>query len=196
MNPSDLIYGTGKYERKPMDFYPTPADVTHALIDHLEKHLMIGKGQWIWEPACGDGAMAEVFIERGYHVFCSDIRDTGYKDQRSIRDFIADVMWDVNTEWIITNPPFNVSEAFIRRCLIDRLNRPFALLLKSQYWHSMKRNTLFYERKPMFVCPLSWRPAFGGKGKSSLMDFVWTIWGRESGDARYIPLKRKGGNNG
>lgn len=193
MNPSDLIYGTGKYERKPMDFYPTPADVTHALIDHLEKHLMIGKGSIVLEPACGDGHMSEVIKERGYYVRSTDIRHTGYADwnEGGGVDFTGPG-WFAGLDWIITNPPFNVSEAFIRKCL--SYNVPFALLLKSQYWHSMRRNALFYERKPMFVCPLSWRPAFEGKGKSSLMDFVWTIWGRESGDARYLPLKRKGGD--
>lgn len=195
MNQSDLIYGTGKNARKPMDFYPTPPEVTRALCDHLERHLLIGKGAWIWEPACGDGAMSEVFIERGYNVFSSDIRETGYKDQRSIHNFLDAMKMDVNSDWIITNPPFNVSEAFIHRCMNDRFNRPFALLLKSQYWHSMRRNSLFYERKPMFICPLSWRPSFEGKGKSSLMDFIWTIWGREDGEARYMPLEKpKGGD--
>lgn len=171
-----------------MDFYPTPPDVTHALLDHLEKHLLIAKGAWIWEPACGDGAMSEVLIERGYSVISTDIRNTGYAQM--VYDFTDDISFDVATNWIITNPPFNVYEAFIRRCLNDRFNRPFALLLKSQYWHSQRRNGLFYERKPMFICPLSWRPQFEGKGKSSLMDFIWTIWGATDGDARYIPLKR------
>jgi len=192
VNNADLIYGTGKYERKPMDFYPTPTDVTHALYDHLERHLLIGKDTFVWEPACGDGDMADVLIERGCYVAATDIRGTEYACSHNGGriDFVNDPYpFIAPPSWIITNPPFNVSEAFIRKCL--NYNVPFALLLKSQYWHSMKRNALFYERKPMFVCPLSWRPAFEGKGKSSLMDFVWTIWGRESEDARYLPLKRK-----
>lgn len=185
------IIGGGKPEnRKPMDFYPTPPEVTHALIDHLERHALIGSRSVVLEPACGDGDMAEVITGRGYYCRATDIRHTEYADRHEGGglDFLDDT-WFAGLDWIITNPPFNVSAAFIDRCLAYKVM--FALLLKSQYWHSAKRNNLFYERKPMFVCPLSWRPKF--HSGSPLMDFIWTIWGREDGDTRYIPLKKPEG---
>lgn len=40
-------------------------------------------------------------------------------------------------DWIITNPPFSLAEAFIRRAA--ELGKPFAFLLKSQYWNATCR---------------------------------------------------------
>ena len=191
MENQDLIFGMGKYKRKPMDFYPTPAEVTNALIDHLEKNNLIHKGDYIYEPACGEGDMVKVFASRGYNVRYSDIRDTEFTIDHGGGgiDFLKNDIYLSGIKWIITNPPFNVSEQFIRKCFEH--DTPFALLLKSQYWHSGKRNPLFYERRPMYVCPLCWRPAFEGKGKASLMDFVWTIWdSKDSEVTKYVPLKK------
>lgn len=118
-------------KRKESDFYPTPPDVTQALINTG----VIPRGT-IWEPACGDGHMADVFLANGYGVVATDIRDTDYSTYQA--DFLIDVPPFGDGEHIpsiVTNPPFNVSAAFIQRC-IDIKVGVFALLLKSQYWHS------------------------------------------------------------
>lgn len=182
-------------KRRELDFYPTPSDVTEALIYFLRlpKHCLI------WEPACGDGAMSRVLEDHGYTVFSSDIRtDTGYGQQG--RDFLITGPPTENLGAIITNPPFNQSEAFIRRAL--KFAPIVAMLLKSQYWHAKKRFGLFQEACPTWVLPLTWRPDFknGGRGKPT-MEVYWTVWmsvahvrswGRtySSPAAHYCPLVR------
>lgn len=177
---SRISGGNTAYKRNESDFYPTPPDVTFALLDFL----MLPCGRTVvWEPACGEGHMVNQIKKMGYDVFGTDIK-TG-------TDFlIADPPRYFT--WIITNPPFSLSEQFIRRCW--ELKRPFALLLKSQYWHAKRRVSLFRECTPSWVLPLTWRPdfCFGKRGGGSpLMDVMWCVWDQRAPvGTTYIPLER------
>ena len=93
------------------------------------------------EPACGDGTMAEVLKQYADDVICTDIRDTGY-GQGGV-DFLTTIR---GCDAIITNPPFNLSEAFIRHALT--IAEVVAMVLKSQYWHAKRRTELFNELPP------------------------------------------------
>lgn len=167
------------YGRKERDFYPTPEDVTQALIDYLS----IPKNSVIWEPACGNGALSKVLKDNQYQVIETDI----IKGQ----DFLT--CDDVKCDWVITNPPFSLSEQFIERCAST--GKPFALLLKSQYWHAKSRLKLFKSVCPSHVLPLTWRPDFlaGTRGKGSpFMDMIWVVWrnSEQREYAKYVPLER------
>lgn len=101
----------------------------------------------------------------------------------------------IDCDWIITNSPFSKSQAFIERSKEN--HKPFAFLLKSQYWHADKRYELFDHYKPEYVLPLTWRPDFLFKTRGSvspLMDVMWVVWEVESADhTLYIPLQRPKG---
>jgi hypothetical protein len=146
----------------------------------------------IWEPACGDGAMAKVLARHAKDVISSDLReDCGY-GQGGI-NFLEPTSRDRwNWDWIITNPPFNLAEAFIRKSLLVAPN--VAVLLKSQYWHAASRLPLFTEHQPQWILPLTWRPAFleEERGSSPLMDVIWVVWRNadEPGPTRFLPLPR------
>lgn len=184
MKPNMIIGGGDPSARKESDLYPTPPDVTDALID-LIAPVLPGKAV-IWEPACGEGDMVNAIEKRGYIVIGTDILEG--------RDFLtgeAPVCFD----WIITNPPFSSSEAFIRRAI--QYKKPFALLLKSQYWHANRRLSLFRECAPDIVAPLTWRPDFlfkeDGRHGKPLMDVMWCVWLPliyKVGATRFIPLER------
>lgn len=168
-------------DRHPLDYYPTPPEVTHALINFLEARELLSPENSVWECACGDGAMAKVFKARGYKTINTDIKEGV--------DFItADL--DEHYTWIITNPPFNKSVQFIEHAL--ELECAFAFLLKSQYWHSAKRLSLFEKSPPTYVLPLTWRPDFTGEG-SSLMDMMWCVWCPGISGTLYIPLEKPKG---
>ena len=176
---SMLACGNSEHGRKESDFYPTPPDVTFALLDFLKL------SHWstvIWEPACGEGHMVNQIKKMGYDVFGTDIKTgTDFLKEEPPRYFT----------WIITNPPFSLSEQFIRRC--GELKRPFALLLKSQYWHAKRRLKLFREYTPSFVLPLTWRPdfCFGERGGAPTMEVMWCVWEPDVLDGpAYIPLER------
>lgn len=180
LQASRIIGGNTAYKRSSSDFYPTPPDATFALIQFLD----LEKGTKIWEPACGDGHMVRVMKAMGYQVVGTDIQNG--------EDFLTLPL--VDCEWIITNPPFSLSEAFVRRCIEHK--KPFCLLLKSQYWHAKKRKQLFEELPPKWILPLTWRPDFMFKtrgGGSPLMDVMWVLW--KPGDdrehiTRYLLLDR------
>ena len=165
--------------RRKDDYYPTPPECTEALMDFLR----IPDNALIWEPASGGGHITDVLRSRYYTVIGTDLR-TG-------TDFLT-ANPPIGVDWIITNPPFSLSEQFIRRAA--ELKIPFAFLLKSQYWHAARRVALFRECPPTWLLPLAWRPDFTGQGKS-LMDVMWCVWtgNHEHGEAKYRPLEKPGG---
>lgn len=175
---SRISGGNSAYGRSDRDFYPTPPDVTLALANFL--HLPARTT--IWEPACGDGRMVDALKSAGLSVVGTDILYG--------MDFLTCAPPDF--DWIITNPPFGASELFIQRAL--SYQKPFAFLLKTQYWNARRRLALFKDCPPTFILPLTWRPNFFDepKGcKSPLMDFMWCVWRfQENGTTRYIPLER------
>lgn len=167
-----LIGGGKKENRKENDFYPTPPDVTHALMKFLHKEcsFIFDTSLKIWEPSCGDGAMSEVIKQYGHTVTSTELRsDSGYGETGI--DFLTSN--PMTADAIITNPPFNLSEQFINKALGN--SRIVCMLLKSQYWHAKKRYHLFNISKPKFVLPLTWRPDFDGRGAPT-MDLAWTVW--------------------
>lgn len=191
---SAIIGAQKTHKRKPADFYPTPADVTEALL----KFLNLAPGQYIWEPACGDGAMSRILKTHGHHVYSTDLRDdSGFGEEGGL-DFLkfnpdpatGIPICAVYSDWIITNPPFNLSEAFIRKALSITPN--VAMLLKSQYWHAARRLPLFKDCRPRWILPLTWRPAFleAERGRSPLMDVMWVVWSQETGPVEFQPLPR------
>lgn len=172
----------GKAEnRRELDFYPTPPEVTEALLDFWKLPPCA-----VWEPACGDGAMSKVLQQRGYTVTSSDLRETGFGDGGV--DFLTCEPRPCIA--IITNPPFNLSEAFIRRALAITPN--VAMVLKSQYWHAAKRRQLFVDHPPALVLPLTWRPDFmgGERGGAPTMEVLWTVWTAGAGQCVYTPLAK------
>lgn len=168
-----IIGGHG--QRQKWDYYPTPPECTVALMEWLD----LPPSTVVWEPAAGEGRMADVIARYVGKVISTDIQ-TG-------TDFLTAPLPDKDVGWIITNPPFSRSVEFIRHA--NELNRPFALLLKSQYWHSARRKPLFDEIRPAAVLPLTWRPDFLGQG-ASMMDMIWCVWRGKHAVTIYHPLSK------
>ena len=181
MNGLTLACGGKKEKRKDADFYPTPPDVTHALMRFLALSPLR-----VHEPACGDGSMSRVIGSYGHEVLSTDLRETGYGIGG--RDFL---LCEEPSEAIITNPPFCLSEQFIRHAL--GLAPIVAMLTKTQYWHSKKRSALFYEFPPAYILALTWRPDFSGKAvpQPSTMDVIWTVWISGKTDTKYRLLDKE-----
>ena len=86
------------YGRQQNDFYPTPAWVTEALLDCVTL-----RGP-VWEPCCGDGAMARVMAARTHRVVASDLVDRGFG--RAGVDFLASQTFPEECRSMVTNPPY------------------------------------------------------------------------------------------
>jgi hypothetical protein len=181
-----ILANASAKDRPATDFYPTPPEVTAALMRFLALPPCL-----IWEPACGNGAMAEEMMRHGHEVLSSDIHSEGFGGCDI--DFLApDLLCDKLVRAIITNPPFIYAEAFIRKAV--PLAPTVAMLLKSQYWHASKRAKLFDDLPPAYVLPLTWRPDFlaGAKGGAPTMDCLWTVWIDGQTNTQYRLLKKDG----
>ena len=97
----------GAYARAPSDFYPTAAPLSEKLTDLEEL------GSRVWEPACGDGQLAQVLVAAGVQVVATDLLAWGYGrpgvDFLKTRRLLAPV--------IVTNPPFSLWREFALHAL-------------------------------------------------------------------------------
>jgi hypothetical protein len=154
------------------DFFPTPQWATHALV---ENELFQGE---IWEPACGDGAMARVLEQTGCPVVATDLYDRGYG--QSGCDFVQTTHLVDN---IVTNPPYNSAEGFVRSG-IRNSRRKLALLLRLAFLEGGNRyRTIFIETPPARVWVFSERitfyPAGAVRKGSGTTAYAWFIWDKQ-----------------
>ena len=177
-----------------LDFFPTPPWATRALCEHL----ISVDNAIVWDPACGDGAMARPLAERAVMIFASDIHD--YGRGYTIHDFLMPYtpLSIERAHWIVTNPPFRLAEQFIQRGLAIA-ERGVAMLVRSVFVESVGRyESLFRSRPPAIVAQFAERvPMVKGRldGKASTATaYCWLVWMREpSAETRFrwIPPCRK-----
>jgi len=151
------------------DFFPTPAWATFALIDN--EHF---EGD-IWEPACGDGSMAKVLAQTGQRVISTDLYDRGYGETGI--DFLNS---DRTADNIVTNPPYNAAEAFVRTG-VQNSRRKLALLLRLAFVEGANRaRTIFAKMPPSRVWVFSERITFYPSGAvrkgSGTTAYAWFVW--------------------
>ncbi len=96
--PGGAAIHVSRFEREHRDFYATPAWVTEALLRQVRL-----RGP-VWEPCCGDGAMASVLEAGGHAVVSSDIADRGYGTAGV--DFYGCAALPAGCRAIVTNPPY------------------------------------------------------------------------------------------
>lgn len=133
------------YDREAEDFYSTPDWVTECL---LRNTILRGP---VWEPCCGDGAIAEVLRRGGHQVEATDLTDYGYG--RPGVDFYASTAFPAGCRTLVTNPPYgdggpkrrttNLSLGMLRfvrhaLALTERAEGQLALLVRFQ-WTAGKR---------------------------------------------------------
>ena len=184
MNLGTAMAGAGNNRVKD-DFYPTPAEVTEALLN-VWNPAMTYHTPLIWEPACGDGAIARVLEARGYHVFKSDIIERDGYPLHRVQNFLS--TGHVIGDCLITNPPFTLAEQFIIHAHNIGVKR-MALLLKATYFHAARRSNLFEAWRPAYIYALTWRPDFLNKGAPT-MECSWFVWENDPHETRYDILHR------
>ena len=157
--------------RDPYDFYVTPRE---AILPLLEKETF---GKTIWEPCCGNGAISEVLEAAGYDVYSSDLIDRGYGD---VADFLVPATQHI-VDSVVTNPPFNRAEEFIRKAL-ECTRFKVAMLLRLKFLESMQRRPLFQETPLKHVYVFSDRVTMypgdePNRGNGSGFEaYAWYVW--------------------
>ena len=155
------------------DFFPTPAWAMHALIDNEAF-----RGD-IWESACGNGAMSEVLETTGRNVISSDLFDRGFGEAG--HDFIESGRKSDN---IVTNPPYNAAEGFVRSGL-EKATSKFALLLRLAFLEGANRQrTIFTSAPPSRVWVFSERITFYPAGAiqkgTGTTAYAWFVWDKDA----------------
>jgi hypothetical protein len=166
-----------------LDFFPTPPWATRALIEHVFDRLgRRGHCGWqvCWEPACGEGHMAEPLGEYFREVVASDIKDYGYGDHTV--DFLKceQLARKYDADWIITNPPFNDSAEFVLKAL-QLAGTGVAMFVRLSWLESVKRyNMIFRDNPPTLVSIFSERvPLHKGRWEdegSTMTAYTWLTW--------------------
>jgi len=173
MTSLGVMIAGGNGNRRENDFYPTPREATIALLP-----LIADWPKTIWEPACGDGAMARVLRASGRDVVATDLIHRGFGQ---ILDFLGPTALQIarpQRKVIITNPPFKLAAQFIERA--DELGAAhLALLLKASFWNAASRLKTWDRWAPYARRDLTWRLDFDGRGAPT-MDCAWFLWDRTS----------------
>jgi hypothetical protein len=175
--------GQHSYKERGDDCYETPACAVEALL-RVESLPHI-----VWDPACGPGAIVQVLGDHGHTVFASDIVDYGCKGVKTsawTTDFLqfrGGGSIGMFRAPIITNPPYQLAEEFVRHAL--ELGSPLVImLLRLAFLESVRRTDIlehsglarihvFRNRLPMMH-----RKDWAGPKSSSAMPFAWFVWER------------------
>ena len=155
------------------DFFPTPAWATEALV---AAEPFEGE---IWECACGDGAMARVLESAGHKVRATDLYARGHGETGV--DFLQATH---ATDNIVTNPPYNVAEAFVAQG-VKLARKKFALLLRLAFLEGANRaETIFLKHPPSRVWVFSERITFYMKGATragtGTTAYAWFVWDKQA----------------
>ena len=163
------------HERQPYDYYATDPRAAQLLLE-VEQF-----SHDIWEPACGELHLANVFKSAGYNVRCSDIVN---RVENEVMDFL-DI---TNTQWhgdIITNPPYKYAQEFIEKALsIIPEGHKVAMFLKLQFLEGKSRKKLFATYPPTCVYVSSSRINCAMNGNfeglrttgGSAVAYAWYVW--------------------
>jgi hypothetical protein len=167
------------------DFFPTPPWATHALIDNEN---FVGE---VWESACGDGAMSRVIEQAARSVRSTDLYERGYGEAGV--DFLDAGHCADN---IVTNPPYNAAEGFVRSG-VKLARRKFALLLRLAFLEGANRaNTIFAETPPSRVWVFSERitfyPAGAVQAGSGTTAYAWFVWDKDAAGATELKWFKPG----
>jgi hypothetical protein len=161
-------------ERESDDFYPTPP---YAVEELLKREVFSGN---IWECACGEGDISEVFKSKGFEVYSTDLIDRGYGD--GTIDFL-------HTHWktadnIVTNPPYKLALDFLLHSK-KHARKKIAMFLKTVWLESESRYEMFQDTEfPLkTVYQFSKRVTLykgGVKMKNSgMIAYAWYVWDKD-----------------
>lgn len=159
------------HERQEHDYYATEPLATRLLCD------VECLAPNVWEPACGEGHMAEVLKEYHYDVRATDLVDRGYGEEM---DFLTtDEKWDGD---IVTNPPYKYAQEFVEKALsIIPDGRKVCMFLKLTFLEGKKRRELFKNYPPQRIYVSSSRLKCAKNGDFESMGgsatcYAWFVW--------------------
>jgi hypothetical protein len=171
------MHGESGFQRVEGDRYWTEPWVTRALLARVKFRGLI------WECACGRGDMADALTAAGYEVMVSDIAGASLGCKNAAEtDFLTCGSPGDATFSIVTNPPYDRAEAFIRKALdlTARASGMVAMLLRNEYDCAAGRRDLFeresFAAKLVLTKRPRWLDALAQHSASPRHNFAWYVW--------------------
>lgn len=157
-----------------LNLYQTPPEATQALLkaERLPNVL--------WENACGPGAIVRVLRAAGHEVLATDLQDYKSPDQ-DVADF--DFMLQrglpyAGIDAIITNPPYNRVNDFVRKS-IELCPRVY-MLLRLQFLESTGRQDILDKLARVHIfanrLPMLHRHGWDGPVATSTQCYAWFVF--------------------
>jgi hypothetical protein len=160
-----------------LDDFPTPPWATRALMTHVIADCGPFGKQSCFEPACGAGHMARPLKEYFGKVRACDVHAYGYG---GVADFLIAPFEAGSVDWVITNPPFRLAEAFVKRSLV-MARRGVAILARTVFIESVGRYREIFESNPpsRFAQFTERVPMVKGRldrKASTATGYAWLVW--------------------
>ena len=154
------------------DDFPTPPWAVRALLKHV---IAADITDTCLEPACNRGFMTRGLTDFFLEVHSADLIDYG---DNLVRDFLKEESPKV--DWIITNPPFVLGQAFALRAQ-EQARKGVCLFTRTQFLETKRRHEeLFSVHPPAIVAQFVERvPIVKGRcdpKASTATAYCWIIW--------------------
>jgi hypothetical protein len=159
------------------DFFPTPPWATRAIVEQLLKIDPALASRICWEPACGEGHMSRPLAETFRKVISTDLVDYGFGERR---DFLAPSKKHPRADWIVTNPPFKLTQDFVLQAL-ELARVGVAMFARVGILETVDRyESIFLPRPPVAVYQFVERvPLHKGRvvmnGRTA-SQYLWVVW--------------------
>lgn len=158
-------------ERQQHDYYATDPFAAQLL---LQEEVF---SDHIWECACGEKHLSNVFEADGYQVRSSDLID---RCGNEVYDFLSNenTLWDGD---IITNPPYKFATQFVQKAIdIIPNGRKVAMFLKLQFLEGKERRKLFKKYPPtryMYPAHAFFAPRMATSRSNARQEALWPTLG-------------------
>ena len=158
------------------DHYPTPTALTLVLLKELPQI-----GGAIIEPCAAEGKIAGILRAHPgvTSVTTNDIVATMPALYHEDATDPGAAFWLAPADWVVTNPPFNQADQFVRLAW-RKARQGVAMLLRLTYMEpTRKRAQLLKSMAPymshliVFSQP---RPSFTGNGRTDSTTTAWFVW--------------------
>jgi len=162
-------------ERQANDYYATDPKAAEPLLEREEF------SEKVWEPACGEGHLAEVFKNHGHNILATDLIYRGYGYPGSY-DFLKTGITEFDGD-IVTNPPYKFALEFVQKALeVVKPGHKVAMFLKIQFLEGKKRREFYQTAPPRKVYVFTSRINCAMNGDfekytfNSAVCYAWFIW--------------------
>lgn len=185
LSGGQLAGGNSKTKKAENDFYATDPNTIKEFLNACGQEFK--NATTIWENCCGQGHLAKVltsYFNNEQTIITTDLIDRGYGTGGI--NFLNS-SFNPEADLIITNPPFNLINDFIKIGL-QKTNRFLVYLCKIQLLETVGRKKLLESSPLKYVYVHSKRQstwkngeplAPDGKSWSTTMCLAWFVWDKE-----------------